>query len=141
MVLVISGMTGRAVARLFENPLMPGIDPGADAAVQGMVRPVGEDSVEVVFQLTNGRGTRSAKTIRHATTRDQAGTLPGVVTPMVTAWIESLEKESRPTRAAILSRTSLDSMLRAAQRFRESTRRRPMPRPDSPPPAPIPPLR
>ena len=101
MVLVISGMTGRAVARLFENPLMPGIDPGADAAVQGMVGPVGEDSVEVVFQLKDGSGTRSAKTIRHATTRDQAGTLPGVVTPMVTGWIEYLEKESRPTRAAI----------------------------------------
>ena len=61
MVLVISGMTGRAVARLFENPLMPGIDPGADAAVQGIVRPVGEDSVEAVFQLKDGSGTRSAR--------------------------------------------------------------------------------
>jgi hypothetical protein len=141
MVRVYTGANARSAARTFESPRPPGVDAGADALVQGVVQPVGSDSVEVVFELRVARNARTAKTIRHATSKDDAGLLAGIVTPMITSWIEYLEKESRPTRMTGFNRSSFDSMLQATQRLRDSARRRPVPRPDSLSPAPVPPLR
>ena len=140
MVRVYTGANARSAARAFESPRPPGVDAGADALVQGVVQPVGSDSVEVVFELRVANNARSAKTLRHATVKADAGLLAGIVTPIISSWIEYLEKESRPTRVTGLNRASLDSMLRATQHLRDSTRRRPTSRPDSLSPVPVPPL-
>jgi serine/threonine protein kinase len=136
LVRVFTGASGRSLAQRLESPHPPGDDAGADALVQGVVRPVGGDSVEAVFQLRDGSNLAVAKMVRHAMLKEEAAMLPAAVTPMITAWIEYRERESRPARATGFSPQVLDSMLRETQRLRENFRRKPTSRPDSAPPRP-----
>ncbi|HEU5217060.1 MAG TPA: hypothetical protein VFU23_00275, partial [Gemmatimonadales bacterium] len=126
MVRVFSGSTARSLMRLFDAPRPPGTGTGAEAAVLGAVRPAGQDSVEVVFQLRDGIALRVVKTITHRVARGDDDRLPALVTPIITSWIEHREQETRAARAS-----GLDSLLRENTRLREMMRRKPPARPDS----------
>jgi TolB-like protein len=107
---------------------------GADYVVQGVVRALGDDSVQVVMTLLDASDSRISKSLHHAGLRTDAAALPATVAPTVDAWLEHRLAGRSVQRFRFPTARSIDSIIRQSERLRDSLRKRPRPRRDSSPP-------
>ena len=121
--LLLPDDTVRAAAALARDPRELGPLLKADAVVNGVIQSTVGDSIEVIFRLAEGRGPGYSKSLRHSVPRSEAGAMATIITPMVTAWLNSQEARSRTL--TIPRGLSVDSAVRAAMRWRDSVRKRP----------------
>jgi tRNA A-37 threonylcarbamoyl transferase component Bud32 len=138
---VVSGEPVRAALKRGVEPTALGATFGADAVVMGYLQPRG-DSIRLYLVLRDPQHPVNNRSIRSARPRSESAGLPRALADQLTGWLEK-RQAARQARSFdfnfnTFDRAALDSVLRDARRIRDSVRRRPQPRPDSPPKPPIP---